>query len=146
MEPLANKLPDKMKTDDCTYIVGFGLSGYRSFGQQPQRIGPCSKINLIVGQNNCGKSNVLRFVHDYYARLPLIIRGDDWRLSGLETYRSLTTFPRRLSLAVRVTNEGLKGITTQARNPQSSQRKLQQLVKEGVTKAKRGTRGFTGIS
>lgn len=49
-------------------IDGFGIGGYRSFGQDEQIIGPLSKINLIVGQNNSGKSNILRFVHDHYER------------------------------------------------------------------------------
>ena len=48
------------------WIDGFGISGYRSFGAEPQLIGPCGKINLIVGQNNCGKSNVLRYLQDQY--------------------------------------------------------------------------------
>jgi AAA15 family ATPase/GTPase len=44
------------------FIDGIGISGYRSFGQEVQRIGPFKKINLIIGQNNSGKSNVLRFL------------------------------------------------------------------------------------
>lgn len=40
-------------------ISGFGIAGFRSFGAIEQRIGPFAKINLIVGQNNTGKSNVL---------------------------------------------------------------------------------------
>lgn len=49
-------------------FAGFGLSGYRSFGPEPQFIAPLSKVNIFVGQNNVGKSNVLRAVaqlHDY---------------------------------------------------------------------------------
>ena len=43
------------------YIKGFGIQGYKSFGDT-QYIYPLSKINLFVGQNNSGKSNILRFV------------------------------------------------------------------------------------
>jgi chromosome segregation ATPase len=50
-------------------IHGFSLAGYRSFGPNLQRFGPCSKINLIVGQNNSGKSNVLRFICTKYNEL-----------------------------------------------------------------------------
>jgi hypothetical protein len=39
---------------------GFGISGYRSFGPTPQFIAPLEKINIFVGKNNVGKSNVLR--------------------------------------------------------------------------------------
>ena len=44
------------------FIDGFGISSYRSFGEELQLIGPCNKINFIIGQNNSGKSNVLRFL------------------------------------------------------------------------------------
>lgn len=50
-------------------IESFSLSGYRSFGAIPQRFERLSKINLLIGQNNCGKSNVLRFLRDIYPRL-----------------------------------------------------------------------------
>ncbi len=43
-------------------LLGFGLAGYRSFGPELQVIGPLSKINLLAGPNNSGKSNVLTFV------------------------------------------------------------------------------------
>jgi predicted ATP-dependent endonuclease of OLD family len=51
------------------FVDGIGISGYRSFGQEVQRIGPFKKINLIIGQNNSGKSNVLRFLKDHYPNM-----------------------------------------------------------------------------
>jgi predicted ATP-dependent endonuclease of OLD family len=48
------------------YIDGFGISGYRSFGKDLQKIGPFTKINFFIGQNNSGKSNILTFLLDYY--------------------------------------------------------------------------------
>ncbi len=44
------------------FIDGFGIAGYRSFGPELQKIGPCTQVNLLVGQNNSGKSNVLLFL------------------------------------------------------------------------------------
>jgi hypothetical protein len=45
------------------YLPGIGIAGYRSFPHEPvQFVGPLGKVNLIAGQNNAGKSNVLRFV------------------------------------------------------------------------------------
>lgn len=41
-------------------MYGFGIAGYRSFGPDVQLIAPLSRINIFVGQNNAGKSNVLR--------------------------------------------------------------------------------------
>ncbi|MET3468752.1 AAA family ATPase [Microbacterium sp. 1262] len=46
-------------------IKGIAFSGYRSFASVPvSSLFPLSKINLIAGQNNAGKSNVLRVVSD----------------------------------------------------------------------------------
>ncbi|HLO98352.1 MAG TPA: ATP-binding protein, partial [Fimbriimonas sp.] len=46
------------------------IGGYRSFGKTIQRFGHLAQINLFIGQNNCGKSNILRFLHDVYPKLP----------------------------------------------------------------------------
>jgi predicted ATP-dependent endonuclease of OLD family len=48
------------------FIDGIGISSYRSFGPEIQRIGPFEKINLFIGQNNSGKSNILLFLHQHY--------------------------------------------------------------------------------
>lgn len=42
-------------------IDGFGLSTFRSFASGLQLVAPLTKVSLLVGQNNSGKSNVLRF-------------------------------------------------------------------------------------
>lgn len=63
--------------DDCVFIDGIGLAGYRSFGKDIQRIGPFSKINLFVGQNNSGKSNILRFLWDKYRNREIRITEAD---------------------------------------------------------------------
>jgi AAA ATPase domain len=90
----------KSTTNGSQLINGFGLSGYRSFGRELQRVGPCAKINLLIGQNNSGKSNILRFICDRYSQLSKFIRGGgEWKLADLETFRSTETFPIRLSLA-----------------------------------------------
>lgn len=38
------------------------MSGYRSFGPEPQFVAPLAEINIFAGQNNSGKSNVLRLI------------------------------------------------------------------------------------
>jgi hypothetical protein len=50
------------------FIDGFTISGYRSFGNEPQRIGPLGKVNLLAGQNNSGKSNILLFLSKDFAK------------------------------------------------------------------------------
>ena len=46
---------------DNIYIDGFGFSNYRSFGEELSLIGPLNKINIFIGKNNSGKSNILSF-------------------------------------------------------------------------------------
>lgn len=58
------------------FIDGFGLSGYRSFGRVPQRIGPFEKINLFIGKNNSGKSNVLLFLTSMYKQAVQSAQGN----------------------------------------------------------------------
>ena len=48
------------------FIDGFALAGYRSFGPEPQLIAPLRKVNLFIGANNSGKSNILRFLSAHY--------------------------------------------------------------------------------
>jgi AAA15 family ATPase/GTPase len=43
-------------------IDGFSISGYRSFGFDEVQIGDLAKLNVFIGKNNCGKSNILRFL------------------------------------------------------------------------------------
>jgi recombinational DNA repair ATPase RecF len=43
------------------FLHGFRINGYRSLSSDSY-IGPFSKINLFVGINNSGKSNILQFI------------------------------------------------------------------------------------
>lgn len=47
-----------------TVIDGIGIGGYRSYGDV-QRIAPIGKVTVLAGQNNAGKSNVVRFLRDH---------------------------------------------------------------------------------
>lgn len=51
------------------FLNGLALGGYRSFGKKIQRMGPFGSINLFAGPNNCGKSNILRFVQFHLSKL-----------------------------------------------------------------------------
>lgn len=45
---------------------GIGFRGYRSFyGEDLALIGPMSKVHLLAGQNNSGKTNALKFAQSY---------------------------------------------------------------------------------
>lgn len=46
-------------------INGIGLAGYRSFGDDLQCFGPLAKVNLFIGKNNSGKSNILKYIYEH---------------------------------------------------------------------------------
>jgi len=43
-------------------IDGISIAGFRSFGDQLVEINDLQKINIFIGKNNSGKSNILRFI------------------------------------------------------------------------------------
>ena len=43
-------------------IDGVSIQNYRSFGEAGVKIPGCQKINILIGQNNSGKSNILHFI------------------------------------------------------------------------------------
>ncbi len=49
-------------------IKNFGIAGYRSFGKEPQYFERLGKINLLIGKNNAGKSNAIRFLTEIYPK------------------------------------------------------------------------------
>ncbi|MDX0116817.1 AAA family ATPase [Sinorhizobium meliloti] len=51
------------------YIHGFVISNFRSFREEAVEFGPFEKINVIIGANNSGKSNVLRYIRRIYPQL-----------------------------------------------------------------------------
>jgi recombinational DNA repair ATPase RecF len=78
------------------FIDGLGLSGYRSFSGSLQEIGPFAKINLLIGQNNSGKSNVLSFINRYYVEAARALnKGNRARPSTIDLKLELLDRPFR---------------------------------------------------
>jgi predicted ATPase len=74
-------------------IGGVAVRGFRSFPSSRLAIVfPLSKINLVVGQNNTGKSNVLRAVHNALTRTQAETSLFDRPTADAE-YLPLTLFP-----------------------------------------------------
>ncbi|WP_173050570.1 ATP-dependent endonuclease [Nitrospira sp. KM1] len=48
------------------FIDGFGFCNYKSFEEAPQQFSPLRKLNVFIGQNNAGKSNILTFLTRFY--------------------------------------------------------------------------------
>ena len=56
-------------------FLGLGCNGYRSFfGNEDSRFGPFDKVQVLAGQNNCGKSSLVDFV--IKAMTSIDIRGE----------------------------------------------------------------------
>lgn len=72
-----------------TWLSGIGVSGFRSFGPEMQYLTGLSKLNFIAGQNNAGKSNVLRAISHAL---------NDPNMGELDRYRSDANMPTRVSL------------------------------------------------
>ena len=68
-----------METREQPYhFLGFGIDGYRSFSSgNPALVGPFTKVHIITGQNNSGKSALADIA---YHVLPTLQRGGaiDW--------------------------------------------------------------------
>lgn len=64
-------------------IDGIALAGYRSFGEELQKIGPLSKVSILIGANNSGKSNVLTFFARHF-RAALLSARDQRKALALQ--------------------------------------------------------------
>jgi hypothetical protein len=49
-------------------IKNLAIAGYRSFGEVPQYFDNFTKVNLFIGRNNAGKSNIIRFLSEIISR------------------------------------------------------------------------------
>jgi predicted ATP-dependent endonuclease of OLD family len=49
-------------------LKGIMLSGYRSIEEREQFIAPIEKVNILIGKNNSGKSNILYFLSNQFER------------------------------------------------------------------------------
>lgn len=57
-------------------LKGFGFSGYRSFGGELAKVAPLRKVNLIIGKNNIGKSNIINYLNEQYSYFVKKARND----------------------------------------------------------------------
>lgn len=87
-------------------IDGFSISGYRSFAQDEVRIADLSKLNFFIGKNNCGKSNILRFVKHIAAALP----GNDPKLDPFLDF-CLGDKARSVSFGIQIKKESFTSAT-----------------------------------
>ncbi len=85
---------------------GFAFSGYRSIGDELVKIAPLKKINLIIGQNNSGKSNILSFLKNHLPRVHEQVVGNG-RVDGFSDIdRHMSSKPTTARLAFPLKPEG----------------------------------------
>jgi AAA15 family ATPase/GTPase len=77
------------------FLKGFGFSGYRSFGNELVKIAPLKKINMIIGQNNVGKSNIINFLSSQYSHFVSKSRAE--RNFGQEEKTNFSTIDHHIS-------------------------------------------------
>lgn len=65
------------------FLPNLALSGYRSFGKEPQYFDRLAKINILIGRNNSGKSNVLRAIKEV---LPQVEARDPLKLEPVAVH------------------------------------------------------------
>lgn len=80
-------------------IDGIGLAGYRSFGDNLQLICPFGKINLFIGQNNSGKSNILTYLAQHYPQAIKATKSNSEKLSFQAIDRHLGSRKEELELS-----------------------------------------------
>jgi predicted ATPase len=84
-------------------IKGFSISQYKSFAINPTHIGPLSKINLFIGQNNSGKSNIISFLMERYSHLLSSALGQGQNippLGPLDVHQGESDWKTRFSIGV----------------------------------------------
>jgi hypothetical protein len=102
---------------DEVFVDGLSIEGYRSFPSgSPQHVGPLSKIHLLAGPNNSGKSNVLRAAQRLLA--PVAGRGDP-QLEDFDRPYGQAPAPIFIGLALRVTAQELRERTGLGQVPQA---------------------------
>ncbi len=84
------------------FIDGFGIASYRSFGDELQFLGPFAQINILIGQNNCGKSNVIRFLKEHYGKLAkAAIANAGVGYGDLDSHLGVTSGTTRVAFGLR---------------------------------------------
>ncbi|MEZ4770182.1 MAG: AAA family ATPase [Caldilineales bacterium] len=112
------------------FIDGFGLSSYRSFGDDLQLIGPLNKINLFIGQNNSGKSNILKFLGNRYqsARFSASSTRNAFNVGELEQHIGVNSGQIQIAFGLRRDGSSLNTILQSTSSASSDSAHVQKLI------------------
>jgi hypothetical protein len=125
----------KEEREDCgvTLLDGFGLQWYRSFHGGMQLLAPMEQVTLIAGQNNAGKSNIIRFAQQVLGSVRshsgLIAPLPE--LDGLDTPQGLTDVRGvELAIAYGTVEDVISALQHTAPNPRLTSQDVKQLVQQ----------------
>lgn len=68
-------------------LRGFTIGGFRNFGAN-QWIDPLGRINIFIGSNNSGKSNILRYIKKVITPTISVTFAQSNTIEGLDSPRN----------------------------------------------------------
>lgn len=112
-----------------SFLEGLGIGNYRSFGPNMQYIGPLGMMNIIIGHNNSGKSNILSFL---YHRLHQFTRPTNVDLINTKTDRHHKSTSDKFEVALGMHIHGKLREEISAANRDPSEARLVSTALEGI--------------
>lgn len=89
-------------------LHGFEISHFRNFGSTPSLVGPLGKVNIFIGSNNSGKSNILRYIRDFLVPVNNVKRGAPSSLTAINRSMFAQDEPKAYTLLVPLEQELLE--------------------------------------
>lgn len=103
------------------FLDGIGISQYRSFGSEVQRIGPFKKINFFIGQNNSGKSNILLFISQHFntfiENIKHLNRHEKYQIDPSDYYVGPIGSKQIIEIGINIDKETYKAILPKISEP-----------------------------
>ena len=90
------------------FLDGLGLAGYKSFGEEVQLMAPFKQLNLFIGKNNSGKSNILTFIHKHLQTIQAQGRTQGWKPEATDRHIGSNDGTFRLRIGVVADKESIK--------------------------------------
>ena len=113
------------------FIDGIGISGYRSF-RELQEIGPFDKVNLFIGKNNSGKSNILSFINNHYAELVGTLkagRGSFFNFQEFDQNRDTAKESLGVSLGIKIDGSNYETLLAKSQGDERIRNSIEKILK-----------------
>jgi hypothetical protein len=90
------------------FLDGLGLAGYKSFGEEVQLMAPFKQLNLFIGKNNSGKSNILTFIYKHLQTIQAQGRTQGWKPEATDRHIGSNNRTFRLHIGLVPNKESIK--------------------------------------